>query len=80
MANCILSTLTFTHALENLINAIGMQRRQWDYTVFNDAEEETEVTKLSQNNFFFFTVGMYGLVVLETYTAIRARTSRKQIR
>ena len=57
-----------------------MQRRQWDYTVFNDAEEETEVTKLSQNNFFFFTVGMYGLVVLETYTAIRARTSRKQIR
>jgi len=36
------------------MNAIGMQSRQWDYTVFNDAEEETEVTKLIQNNFFFF--------------------------
>ena len=57
---CALSTGTtdIYSCSGNLINAIGMQRRQWDYTVFNDAEEETEVTKLSQNNFFFFTVCM----------------------
>jgi len=48
--------MTFINALENLIT-VGTLSRQWDSTVFNDTEEVgTEVTKLSQNNVYFFTM------------------------
>jgi len=30
--------MTFTNVLEN-VSIVGMQSRQWDSTVFNDAEE-----------------------------------------
>ena len=48
----------FTNDLEILIT-VGMQSRQWDSTVFNDADStefinnDAEDKKLSQNNLFF---------------------------
>ena len=51
------SPMTFINVLQNR-SIVGMQSRQWDPTVFNDAEEvqETKVTKLSQNHLLFLDI------------------------
>jgi len=47
------SPITFTNVLENLITA-GKQSRQWEFTVFNDAEEvENWSNQIESNNLFF---------------------------
>jgi len=47
--------MTVINVLEKLIT-VGLQSRQWDSTAFKlmiQKRQETEVTKLSQNNLFF---------------------------
>jgi len=49
--------MTFTNVLEN-VSIVGMQSRQWDSTVFNDAEEAGNWCNQveSQQPFLFYSV------------------------